>query len=80
MKKLAIILYTMAVLLAGGFLGHLVKDSEAMKYCGRCEGHGVNCDLMIMDENTLSVRVYSPHKIKGFNKVSALDANIYIEK
>ena len=80
MKKTAIIVYTMAVLLVGGFLGHLVKDSEASKYCGRCVGHGVNCDLEIIDENTLEVRVYSPHKVTGVSKVNSNDARIYIAK
>lgn len=80
MKKTTIIVYTMAVLLVGGFLGHLIKESEASKYCGRCVGDGVNCDLKIINATTLRVRVYNPNKITRVFKDNYNDAMIYIAK
>ncbi len=80
MKKVSIIAYTVAVLFIGVALGHLIKESDARQYCGRCNGHGVVCDLEIIDEKTLEVRIYQPHRITRVYQASSSDARIIIAK
>lgn len=79
MKKVYLVAYTVAVLMAGMMLGFFTENSIASKYCGRCSEGDIHTDTRIDDASTISVKVYKPYKIVSTSNNSSL-ATIKISK
>jgi len=78
-KKIYLVAYTLAVLLAGMFLGQTVANSSATYHWARCTDGEITCDIAIENKSTLCVTIYQPYKLVSLHR-RGLQAVIKISK